>query len=134
VSGKPVFKVGRAFFYYLNRDLTVWLYSINWRVRDITMPKEKRPSKKAPKRRRQNKIALIREKKGLTQIDMAEIFGRTQAWYSRIERGKINTFAEERVIIARKLGCKVSDLFDKKTKLPKRVTMADRKGKRKKTK
>jgi len=98
------------------------------------MPKKKRSSKKAPGRRRQNKITLMREKKGLTQTDMAEIFGHSQGWYSKIENGKIDTFAEERATIARKLGCKVSDLFDKKTKLPKRVTMGERKGKRKKTK
>lgn len=100
------------------------------------MPKKKRPNKKALGRRRQkqNKIALMRERKGLAQTDMAKIFGHSQSWYSLIENGKIDTFAEERATIARKLGCKVSDLFDQKTKLPKPATMGERKGRRKKRK
>jgi transcriptional regulator with XRE-family HTH domain len=71
--------------------------------------------------RPKTKLRVIREQKGYSQEYMAEELGYQQMWFSRIERGELLTVGRERRIIAKLLGCKVSDLFTLKTKKPKQV-------------
>jgi transcriptional regulator with XRE-family HTH domain len=94
------------------------------------MKRKPRKSVSRPK----TKLRIIREQKGYTQEYMAKQFGYQQSWFSKVELGKLLTVGSERRIIAKLLGCKVSDLFTLKTKQPKRITMRERKSTRRKTK
>ena len=68
-----------------------------------------------------SKLRLIREQKGLTQKDMGELLGYSNAWYAKMEEGEIKILPEERRKIAGALGCKISDLFTKTKKLRRQV-------------
>jgi len=91
------------------------------------MKRKPRKSVSRPK----TKLWIIRKQKGYTQEYMAKQFGYQQSWFSKVELGKLLTVGSERRIIAKLLGCKVSDLFTSKTKQPKRITMREKSTKRK---
>lgn len=92
------------------------------------MKRKPRKSISRPK----TKLRIIREQKGYTQEYMAKQFGYQQAWFSKVELGKLLTVGSERRIIAKLLGCKVSDLFTSKTKRPKQIQRVRGKGRKRK--
>jgi transcriptional regulator with XRE-family HTH domain len=58
------------------------------------------------------RIKARRERKKLSQIDLGEMIGVTGAQMSRYEGGKTSCDPATLVVIAEKLGCKVSALID----------------------
>ena len=58
-----------------------------------------------------NKIKEIREQKELTQEEVAKKAGISTNYYSKIERGTVNTSIEKANKIAKALGVEVSDIF-----------------------
>lgn len=58
-----------------------------------------------------NKIKDIREKKGLTQEEVAKKAGMSANYFAKIERGTINTTINKASNIAKALGVDISDIF-----------------------
>lgn len=58
-----------------------------------------------------NEIRKMREGRGYTQSQFAEICGISRAYYGRIERGEYNVTVELCKKIADGFGCHISDLF-----------------------
>ena len=59
-----------------------------------------------------NRLTNLREKKTLTQLQLAEKTGFEQAYISLLENGKRNPTLETLNILSIALGCKISDLVD----------------------
>ncbi len=60
---------------------------------------------------KKNKIKEIREQKKLTQEEVAKKAGMSANYYSKIERGIINTSVAKANKIAKALEVEVSDIF-----------------------
>lgn len=58
-----------------------------------------------------NEIRKMREGRGYSQNDFAEICGISRAYYGRIERGEYNVTVDMCQKIADGFGCHISDLF-----------------------
>ena len=59
-----------------------------------------------------NRLRLWRVAHGLTLDEVAGLTGLSKAYLSRIERGERHPTAFTKVVIARRLDCAVTDLFD----------------------
>lgn len=57
------------------------------------------------------KLKITRDKQGLTQVQVAEQAGITEASYQRIEYGKQNPSVNTAILIARALNSTVEELF-----------------------
>ncbi len=57
-------------------------------------------------------IKNIREKKGMTQEDLADEAASNVSYLAKIENGYVNTSVRYLIKIARGLGVKVKDLFE----------------------
>ncbi len=58
-----------------------------------------------------NTIKQARNKRGLTQKNLADIVGISEKWLSKIESGKQNPTVSLAIRIADALGVKVDDIF-----------------------
>lgn len=58
-----------------------------------------------------NKLRMVREKRGLTQVEVAEKTGMHANYYAKIERGEINTSFDKLMAIKRALKAKSSEIF-----------------------
>ncbi len=63
-----------------------------------------------------NGIEYYRKKAGLTQIQLADKVGVSQANVSIWEKGRIFPQADKLPILAKTLNCKIDDLFNEKEK------------------
>ncbi len=58
------------------------------------------------------KIRSIREKRGMTQEDLADKAGTDVSYLAKIENGYVNTTIRYLIIISKALGVKAKDLLD----------------------
>ena len=69
-------------------------------------------SRNAPRMRNESKLARVRIARGLTQAQLAEMTGCTQADVSRWERGTHAMGSRRLAQIARALGCGIEDIIE----------------------
>lgn len=59
-----------------------------------------------------SKLRLWREARGWTQQEVADLVGLHLTSVSKVERGEQTLAPETKVLFARRLGAKITDLFD----------------------
>ena len=69
-------------------------------------------SRNAPRLRNESKLARVRIARGLTQTQLAEMTGCTQADISRWERGTHAMGSRRLAQIARALECRIEDIIE----------------------
>ena len=69
-------------------------------------------SRNAPRLRNESKLARVRIARGLTQTQLAEMMGCTQADISRWERGPHAMGSRRLAQIARALECRIEDIIE----------------------
>lgn len=69
-------------------------------------------SRNAPRLRNESKLARVRIARGLTQTQLAEMMGCTQADISRWERGTHAMGSRRLAQIARALECRIEDIIE----------------------
>ncbi len=70
-------------------------------------------------------IKCLREKKSISQIDLANQMNVTQATISSWESGKANPTADKLMLLSNILECKIDELFEYEPKFGDRVPCVD---------